>query len=491
MFANLRKLMQHTLIYGAGHILTRALGFILLPLYTHTLSQEDFGLVSLLFAYLAAMTIVYGFGIDSAFLRYYVLARDAAEKREIFSNAYWLVLGVVLVFALLHWFAAASLARIILEDSTRAKLLLYCAGILSCDALAAFPFLLFRAEERSHLFALNKFLNVAVNLVLNYVLLVHLQRGLAGVVEANLLASIFTFVTLLPTSLRRLQFKLTRDTTSKLARYGLPYLPATLGIVAIDNSDRYILQALTDLKTVGLYSAGYRLGMIMGLLIAAFRFAWMPFSLNVSRTEEARALYARVLTYFVTVCALIFLSFSFFIDELVRLRFGSFTLIAAEYWPSTAIVPIILLGYWCYGVFVNLLVGIHVEEKTIYLPLLTGAGMLVNIVLNFALIPRFGMMGAAWATTLAYGGMMMWGYFIIQKIYPIAYEWPRIVKVCALTIVLFMLPKALPLHAGLRGVLLVSFPLLLWLIGFFEKSELQRARRWLKIDSWNNDKDTN
>lgn len=480
MFDNIRKLMQHTLIYGAGHILTRAVGFILLPLYTHTLSQADFGLVSLLFAYLAAMTIVYGFGIDSAFLRYYVLARNSAEKREVFSTAYWLVVGVIALFAVVHALAAAPLAHIILEDSTRSSLLLYCAAILSCDALAAFPFLLFRAEERSHLFALNKFLNVTLNVALSYVFLVQMQRGLAGVLEANLISSAFTFITLLPTSLRRLQLKLSQATCATLARYGLPYLPATLGIVAIDNMDRYILKALTDLKTVGLYAAGYRLGMIMGLLIAAFRFAWLPFSLNVARTENARPLYARVLTYFVAVCALVFLSFSFFIDELVRVRFGSFTLIAPDYWPSTVIVPVILLGYWCYGVFVNLLVGIHVKEKTIYLPMLTGAGMMINAVLNFVLIPRVGMLGAAWATTLAYAAMSVWGYFLTQKIFPVAYEWPRLLKICALTLLLFAGAKIFQVPPGARAAMLLGFPVLLWLLGFFEKSELERVRKLFK-----------
>ncbi len=477
MFASIRKLTQHALIYGTGHILTRAVSFLLLPLYTHTLTQEDFGLVSLLFAYLATMTIIYGFGIDSAFLRYYVLAENPAERRRVFSAAYWIVCGVVAFFSWLHLVAAEPLARVILNDGTQAALLLMCAGILCCDALSAFPFLLFRAEERSHLFAVHKFFNVALQVTLSYVLLAHFKRGLAGVIEANLIASAFTFVTLLPVSIRRLQIKINRETCATLARYGLPYLPATLGIVAIDNMDRYILNALTDLKTVGLYSAGYRLGIIMGLLIAAFRFAWMPFSLNVSRTENARALYARVFTYFITVCAFIFLFFSFFIDAFVRIRIGDFTLLAPDYWPSAVIVPIILLGYWFYGVFVNLLVGIHLQEKTIYLPLLTGAGVVLNAVLNFALIPPFGMIGAAWATTSAYAGMTVWGYFIIQKIYPITYEWNRVLKVVAVTAILFLSPHLMPLSLWLRAGLLASFPVLLWSLGFFEKSELQRARR--------------
>lgn len=483
MFDSIRRLTQHALIYGAGHILTRAVGFLLLPLYTHALSQEDFGLLSLLFAYLAAMTIVYGFGIDSAFFRYYVLAQDRAEKRAVFSAAYLFVASLTVLFTLIQWLGSETIARLTLGDGTHAALLLLCAGILFCDALAAFPFLLFRAEERSHLFAVHKFLNVALNLALSYVWLVHFKRGLAGVLEANLIASAFTFITLLPMSLRRLQFNFTRATGAKLARYGLPYLPATLGIVVIDNVDRYILKALTDLKTVGLYSAGYRLGVVMGLLIAAFRFAWMPFSLNVSREENARALYARVLTYFITVCAFIFLLFSFFIDDLVRVRLGTFTLIAPDYWSATAVVPIILLGYWCYGVFINLLVGIHVEEKTIYMPLLTGVGALVNVALNFALIPSFGMLGAAWATALAYALMMVWSYFLIQKIYPIAYEWRRLLKVAVLTLVLFLVDKALGLNLLLRAGLLLGFPFLLWLLGFFEKSELQRARQWLRIDA--------
>jgi len=481
MFANIRRLTQHTLVYGVGHILSRAVSFILLPLFTHTLSQEDFGTLSLLFSYLATMTIIYGFGIDSAFLRYYVLAQDTAEKRRVFSTAFWLVAAVAVFFSVVHWLWAEPLSRAIMGNSARASLLLICAGILCCDALSAFPFLLFRAEERSHLFAVHKFFNVVLNVALSYFFLVHLQRGLTGVLEANLAASAFTFLTLLPTSMRRLQFEIVRSTCARLARYGLPYLPSTLGIVAIDNMDRYILNALTDLKTVGIYSAGYRLGIVMGLLIAAFRFAWMPFSLRVAQTENVRALYARVMTYFIAVCALIFLGFSFFIDELVRLHVGGFTLIAPAYWPGTVIVPVILLGYWCYGVFVNLLVGIHLEEKTMYLPLLTGAGVLSNAVLNFALIPKFNMLGAAWATTLAYATMTVLGYFVLQKIYPVPYEWRRILKILLTTGLLFSCQHVWALAFWVRVSLVLSFPFLLWLLGFFEASELLRAKNYLRV----------
>jgi len=180
MIANLKRLTRHSMVYGLGHVAARSIGFLLLPLHTNYLAENLYGVASLLFAYLAVMTILYGFGVDSAFLRYYVLAASETEKRDTFSTAFWAVLMTGIIFSAVVFVWAAPLSAILLDNSGHAALLRLCTGILFLDALAVLSFLLLRAEERSLIFAIQKFANVAVNLLLNYLFIVTFNRGTAA-----------------------------------------------------------------------------------------------------------------------------------------------------------------------------------------------------------------------------------------------------------------------------------------------------------------------
>ncbi|MBC6952469.1 hypothetical protein DWB58_31550, partial [candidate division KSB1 bacterium] len=102
MFASIRRLTQHSIVYGLGHMLARSLGFLLIPLHTNVLASEVYGVASLLFSSIAVMMTVYGFGIDSAFLRYYIIEKHVAERRRIFSTAFWSIFASAACFSLVE-----------------------------------------------------------------------------------------------------------------------------------------------------------------------------------------------------------------------------------------------------------------------------------------------------------------------------------------------------------------------------------------------------
>ncbi|MDZ7267429.1 MAG: oligosaccharide flippase family protein [candidate division KSB1 bacterium] len=477
MFASIKRLTHHSLVYGLGHMLARSLGFLLIPLHTNVLPSDLYGIASLLFSSMAVMTIVYGFGLDSAFLRYYIPARSPADKHRIFATAFWAITVVAALFSLVAWIAARPIADWLFEQPGYSHLVQLAAANLFCDALAFLPLLLLRAEERSVPFIAQRVVSVALSFLLNYLFLLPLGRGLAGIFEANLLASLLSFLLLLPLTLRHLRFAFDRHTLLLLLRFGLPFLPSTLAVVAIDQLDRFLLRLLTDLPTVGIYSAGYRLGLLMSLLVTAFRFAWVPFFMNTAADAGARAVFARVLTYFMFVCAVIFLAMSFFLEAIVRLRLGAFHLFGEAYWSGMFIVPIVMLAYWLYGVAQNFLAGITLQEKTAYFPLITGTSLLVNAGANLLLIPLFGMAGAAWATVAAYAIMALLSWVISQRLYFIAYECSRLVKIVVVTAVFYGVHALAAPAMWWRAALLLSFPLALAVVGFFEPQEWRAFQR--------------
>jgi O-antigen/teichoic acid export membrane protein len=135
-----------------------------------------------------------------------------------------------------------------------------------------------------------------------------------------------------------------------------------------------------------------------------------------------------VFTYFSVLLFFVFLTVSLFIEDLVRVKVGGAYFFNPAYWEGVTIVPWVLLAYVFTGAYTIFVVGVHLEKKTEFLPLVTGAGALVNVAANFLLIPRFGILGAAYATLAAYVVMAGGMYCVSQRFFRIEYEWGKIAR---------------------------------------------------------------
>jgi O-antigen/teichoic acid export membrane protein len=481
LFGSLKRLAKHSVVYGIGHIVTRSLGFLLLPLYTNYLPTEEYGRAALIFTFLAFMNVFYTYGMDVAFLRHYVLQEDEESRKNFFSTAYLSVAGVAILWTVLIELLPNTISALIFGGRSFPTLIVLSGGILLFDALAAIPFILLRALEKSVQFTALKLLNVLVNLTANIVLIVYFKKGVEGIFLAQLFTSFFTFLAILPILLKNFHFAFVPSLEKMLLHFGLPYVPSGLAVIIMDLIDRLILDRKLGDAVTGIYSAGYKLGMIMALFVAAFRFAWHPFFLSTSKQENAKAVFSKVLTYFSLGGAAVFLVISLYIDELVRIRLLGKPIFGEQYWSSTVIVPVIMLSYLFYGIYVNFLVGIYLKKKTGSLPFVTGSGAAVNIALNLILIPLIGMLGSAWATFGAYLTMAVLLYVIAQKAYFIPYEWGRLMKIVLAAVVVFFLPRWFPALSGNWGkvFVLILFPVLLILQGFFTREERQAVMRIL------------
>jgi len=379
--ASVKKLFQHSAVYGMGHILNRLITFLLIPLYTNTFAREELGVYTLVFSYIAILTIIYSYGMDTAFFRFYILDDTPKGRDRIFSTAFITIILTSLAFSwAIYFFRVPIAADIFSVDVQKLSVNLPLmvsmgAGILFFDSLVLMPFLILRAEEKPLPFILFKFLNVVINFVCNIVLLVWMKMGVEGIFIANLISSALTFLLMLPVALGHFKFAFHWPTFKELFAFGIPYLPSTLSVNLMDTIDKIILERLDSVSIVGLYGPNAKLGMFMALFITAFRFAWHPFFLSTSKQENAKEIFTKVFTYVLLACSFVFVFFSLFIDDIVRLRFGHFSLLGEEFWEGTVVVPIIFLAYIFYAAYLNFIIGIYLEKKTKYLPFITGAGI--------------------------------------------------------------------------------------------------------------------
>ncbi len=478
LLASLKRLTKHSAIYGVGHIVSRLVNFLLLPLYTNQLPASEFGAQAVVYAFLAVMTIIYTYGIDAAFLRYFILNDNTARRRQVFSTAFWAVLAAGILFTTVIYAFDDTISRLLISEGSYGHLIRLTAFILLFDALSFLPFLFLRAEERSVFYTTLKFINVIINVAMNLYYLLVLKMGVEGILWANLWASGLTFLLLSLILIRNIAFEFNAGDFKALMKFGLPFLPAALSVVLLDLVDRPLMERLAGLEATGIYNAGAKLGMFMALLVTAFRFAWHPFFLSTSKQENAKEVFAKVLTYFTTISVFVFLGLSFFIEDIARFNLGGVSLIGKEYWGGIRVVPLILLSYVFYGMYVNFMVGIYLKEKTKYLPIITTIGTVVNIAVNLVLIPRIGMMGAGWARVAGHLVMCAMLYLVAQRFYKTEYEFGRLLKLTLITTGIFIAGYSAHGDAEylIKTGLLAATPVLLYITGFFEKRELSAMR---------------
>ncbi len=494
VFKSIKKLLQHSAVYGVGHIVTRSINFLLLPLYTNVFPRQEFGVVGILFTYIAIMTIIYTYGLDSAFFRFYILEDKNSDRRLIFSTAFYTILFSSIIMTAALILAAKNLTGwLFSSESLQLGIpipLLICmsAGILFFDALSFLPFLILRAEQKPIPFVILKFLNVLFNVGGNILFLLILDRGIQGVFFANLCASFLTFVFMLPLIFRHVGLVFSRPLLRDLFSFALPYIPSTLAVVIMDTIDRPLVERLIGLEAAGLYNAGVKLGMFMSLFVAAFRFAWHPFFLSTSKQENAKEIFSRIFTYVLFACLGVFLLLSIYLRDLTALKIHGYSLIGREFWDGMSIVPVVLLAYVFYAAYLNFLIGIYLYKKTKYLPPITVAGMIGNLAANFILIPHLGIMGAAWARLIAYVIMAVCLYQVARKLYPVDYEWGRILKLIGVVALAFFVGMSPTVQSSfwLKTAVVVVIPFMLLLTGFFQKSEIQRLKNlpWRFTGPW-------
>jgi O-antigen/teichoic acid export membrane protein len=489
MFQQIKRLGTDTAIYGVSTIIGRFLNFLLVPFYTNVLMPGDYGVVTYMYSLIAFVTVIYSYGMESAFFKY-SSTLEIGTPRQNFSTPFLSLFGTSILFSTILVLLTTPISHAIHLPEQYSNIMVYAAGILAFDAMAIIPFAALRMERNAKKFAAIKFLNIFINVVMNIVLLVVLKRGIEGIFISGLTASILTFVMLLPTIARHFTAAFNKDLVRALLKFGLPFIPAGLATMAVQVIDRPILRALTDDATVGIYQANYRLGIFMMLVVSMYDYAWRPFYFSIAKQPDAKEIFARVLTYLLLVMSGIFLVLTFFLKDVVSISFFGKHLIHPDYWGGLNIVPVVLLGYMFLGVSTNLSAGIYIEKKTHYLPPNTFVGAAVNVAANYFLIPSMGMMGAAWATFFAYFVMAAMLYVVVQRVYPIRYEFDRLAKIGVATgavtgLYYFFNGGVFPTFSSASVVffkigLLAIFLLLMYYMRFFEGKELAILKRLVR-----------
>ena len=463
----LKRLASDTAIYGLPSIVGRALNFLLVPLYTRIFSEAEYGTVSLLYSIIPVVMVLLVFRLETAYFRFGT--REMEQQRAF--HAVWrvllvstpLALGIIALFApaLAEWLLGAAELRYLIYLSV---------GILFFDVLSELPFARLRLLGRARTFAGIRMVNILLNIGINVFFLIGCRQvpalaelagplydpafGIGYIFVANLVAAAVTLLLLLWT-LRTTPggvgavLDAPKESVAEMPvggfnlpdlrpmlRYAAPLVVAGLAGIVNEVVDRLLLNFLLPLDAeaakaeVGIYSAVYKLSIFLTLITQAYRYAAEPIFFKQSQRADATRTYADMAEYFCLVGTFAFLVISLFLP-----LFGLF--IGEKFRVGLPIVPVLLLANLFLGLYYNVSVWFKVTDRTKYGALIAVAGAAVTIGLNVLLIPSISYLGSAWATFACYAVMLVLGYALGQRFYPVPYALERMLGYVGSAVAIF------------------------------------------------------
>ncbi|ROL56733.1 hypothetical protein D9V84_06830 [Bacteroidetes/Chlorobi group bacterium Naka2016] len=438
MKSRILSLASDTFTYGIFILIGRFLTFLLTPFYTNYLTIEEVGDVGNFFALIAFVNVVYSFGMDSSYFRFY--SKDNSnQSRLAFTYAYFTIFSIAFIITTILFLGANYYSNLLTNLPDRETIVRLAVLVPFTDCLMVVPYAYLRMTRKVAKFSLIRFSLIVIAVALNIYFVVILRVGIKGVFYAQLIANIVGVAIFLPIIFKLTLFQWNSKLIKEMFKFGLPTIPATFSGIILQVVDRPILKYLTDAQNVGIYMVNYRLAIPMMLFVAMYDYAWRPFYLTHYESSDSKQLFARIFKYFVYFSGFIFLLNSFFIEYVIRLPFFGGRFIEPSYWEGLDIIPIVMIGYVFNGFYINFTAGINIQKQTKYLPIAVGISAIVNIALNFALIPILGYRGAAWATLLSYFVSAIVIYYYSQKVYPIHFQWNKIIPLFLLMIFIYII----------------------------------------------------
>ncbi len=473
--SRLRRLGRDSVIYGLGGLVSRILAVLLLPIYTNYLSTSDYGKIETIVALTTIFAIVLRFGISSAFFRFYFDSADPHARRTVLRTSFWFTMTMATAGLVAGLLLAAPISHALFGTTGSANLVRAAfVGLwaqMNYEQLTA----LFRVEERSVAFVSASLVNIAITVAMTVLLVVVLDKGPIGVIVGNFTGTLLVYVALLGYRREQLGLEFSRPLLREMNRFGMPLVPSALFLWVTNFADRFILVKLTDTSEVGLYSVGVRIASAMILLLTAFRMAWPAFAYSIEDDDEAKRTYGWVLTYLVLFSTWVATGLALLSPWIVQL------LTKSDFWSASRVVGPLAFAAVPFAGYVVLAIGAGRARRTQLNWAVSAVAGVTNIALCFALIPAYGMMGAAIATVASYTAMFVAMAWRAHRVYPVPYQWRRVATAMLTGVALTALGKLIGGGLPVAIVFALAYPLALLPLGFYLPIERRRIAARLRL----------
>ena len=399
-----KELVKNTIIIFIGKFCTQFITLLLLPLYTHFLSTEDYGYIDLIQTYLTFFIPLILLKIDAGIFRFLIDARKSEEeKNKIITNGIFIMFVELIISTIL--FAVA-----VKIFSIKYSILI----VMNLISLSVLTFLLqiVRGIGKNKQYSFSSIIAAIVTIVLNLIFLVGFHKNGKYVLIASLISNIICTIYLLIVNkiLKNVKIKyIDKKLIKDLLKYSIPMIPNELSWWIVHVSDRTIISYALGVAANGIYSVSCKFSNILSSIFNIFNLSWQESAaLHINDTDKDE--------FFSNVINKVFnLFICFCIGILACLPFVFELLIKDSYLEAYKYVPILLLAN-IFSVLIGLIGSIYVAKKmTKEVAKTTMIAAIINLTIDIALIKVIGIYAAAISTLVSYMLLAIYRYIDVQK----------------------------------------------------------------------------
>jgi O-antigen/teichoic acid export membrane protein len=447
----IKSLAKETAIYGISTIFGKFFNWLLVPFYSYTITKNDYGVVALLYSWIALIIIILTYGMETGYFRFATGQPNEKEANKVYTTTLSSIGFTSLIFIVLFISFNPQIATFMKLPNYQ-ELVLIIGITVAFDAFSSIPFAFLRYKRRPAKFMIIKLITIFGNIFFNIFFLLICPKiykhnpdliswffnpnyKVGYIVISNLIGTLAGFFALLPYILvKNWQFDF--SLLKKMLKYSLPLL--MLGIVGIMNQtiDRLLFPYFRESwqSELGVYQACFKIAMVMMMFSYAFRFAYEPFIFAKKENSDNKQIYSLTMTYYVITSMLIYL---FLIAGLDALKL----LLSPEFRVGTGIIPFVLMTYFFQGVYYNLSLWYKLTDKTLWGTWISLIGFAITLILNVLFMPKYSYWACVFSSLFTFFITMLICYFLGQKYYPIQYQLKKILLyfVAAITLSMLML----------------------------------------------------
>lgn len=419
----LRDLLKHSSIYAVGQILTRIASVLLLPLYTHCLTPEDYGITAIMDLTATILSLMIGGGMVTAVTRFHFEKNSEKQHDALWWTGLSYIVAVSLIALSPLWIGRQLLSDLTLGHhiTSGARFYEYTLATILVQVVGQFVDGYLRVLKWSGVFVSISLGRLFLNVGVNVWLLVGMDMGVEGLLLGNLIASIVHTVALMVVFVRtRGSYQFQWDLARSMVRFSMPLVVTAMLAMLMHEADRYILRAMVDLDEIGVYSLAHKIGFAVNTLcLLPFSSIWHVAIYDIERMPNANQVFAKMFDWFVAGMGILLLGAALTVHPILPL------LTPDAYGNAIDLISVILLGFFVFGLQLQFEVPALLEKKTGLLVPGSVAGVIVNIAGNMLLIPAIGLWGAAWTGVITYAAFSFTTLALCRPLRRISYRWLR------------------------------------------------------------------
>lgn len=473
-------LAKHSLIYGLGMVLQRAVSFVMLPIYTRFLTPADYGVLALVEMTLDFISIVGGAQLALGVFRFYHKTDDPRQRQEVVSTSFLMVGALYGIIGLATFLAAPVVSTLVFGSDVHTGVIQIGAANLAVGALLIVPLAFARVENLSVLYVTVSSCKLVLALGFNILFVVQLEMGVMGVFLSSLITNVLVGGAISLWLVRRVGASFSGVWSRNLLRFGAPLMATKLASFIATFSDRYFLQAAANETVVGLYSLAYQFGFLLLMVgFTPFDMVWGPKRFELAKAPDRDRLLSQGFVILNLLLITTGLGIAVYVPDVLEI------LSAPAFHGAADVVPLILVAYVLQAWSSTQDIGILVRERTSLITFANFASAGVAVVGYALLVPPFLEWGAAIATLLAFLTRYALTYSFSQRLWHVAYEWRPVALLATWAAVIFTIHFFLPqtgvlLSLGLRTALIGLYFVGLWFLPVLAPRDRAAAVRFFK-----------